>query len=217
LVTDARLLILRAVDEWHPTHIAVDLVMPEMDRVEVLVKLADRKCRAKIIIASGVGTRVLDAAGRSANEHGLNISGVLPKRFHRAHFARCWWGRARNSVGLKKRCETAFSSFARLSITRWIASWSSLRSASSRKSTSRDSRCWRPIRGSFTLEYSCRARDEKRWFLLSATPLKTEDGGAAVSHLDITERLAMEEQLLPKPYRRRELAKRIRSIFDAPC
>jgi signal transduction histidine kinase len=32
-------------------------------------------------------------------------------------------------------------------------------------------------------------------FLLSATPFKTEDGGAAVSHLDITERLAMEEQL----------------------
>jgi PAS domain S-box-containing protein len=50
-------------------------------------------------------------------------------------------------------------------------------------------------RSSFTLEYSCRARDEKRWFLLSATPLKTEDGGAAVSLLDITERLAMEEQL----------------------
>ncbi|HWS62325.1 MAG TPA: response regulator [Steroidobacteraceae bacterium] len=50
-------------------------------------------------------------------------------------------------------------------------------------------------RSSFTLEYSCRARDAKRWFLLSATPLKTEDGGAAVSHLDITERLAMEEQL----------------------
>jgi hypothetical protein len=24
-------------------------------------------------------------------------------------------------------------------------------------------------------------------------------------------------QLLPKPYRRRELAERIRSIFDAPC
>jgi EAL domain-containing protein (putative c-di-GMP-specific phosphodiesterase class I)/ActR/RegA family two-component response regulator len=71
----------RAVDEWHPTHIAVDLVMPEMDGVEVLVKLADRKCRAKIIITSGVGTRVLDAAGRSANEHGLNISGVLSKPF----------------------------------------------------------------------------------------------------------------------------------------
>ena len=71
----------RAVDEWHPTHIAVDLVMPEMDGVEVLVKLADRKCRAKIIITSGAGARVLDAAGRTANEHGLNISGVLSKPF----------------------------------------------------------------------------------------------------------------------------------------
>jgi EAL domain-containing protein (putative c-di-GMP-specific phosphodiesterase class I)/ActR/RegA family two-component response regulator len=70
-----------AVDEWHPTHIAIDLVMPEMDGVEVLVKLADRNCRAKIIITSGVGTRVLDAAGRSANEHGLDIAGVLSKPF----------------------------------------------------------------------------------------------------------------------------------------
>ena len=53
----------------------------------------------------------------------------------------------------------------------------------------------RGARSSFALEYACRARDEKRWFLLSATPLKTEDGGAAVSHLDITERLAMEEHV----------------------
>ena len=50
-------------------------------------------------------------------------------------------------------------------------------------------------RSSFTLEYACPTRGEKRWFLLSATPLRTEDGGAAVSHLDVTERLAMEEQL----------------------
>jgi len=71
----------QAIDEWHPTHIAIDLVMPEMDGVEVLVKLADRNCKAKIIITSGVGTRVLDAAGRSANEHGLNIAGVLSKPF----------------------------------------------------------------------------------------------------------------------------------------
>jgi CheY-like chemotaxis protein len=71
----------RAVDEWRPTHIAIDLVMPEMDGVEVLIKLADRNCRAKIIITSGVGTRILEAAGRSANDHGLNISGVLSKPF----------------------------------------------------------------------------------------------------------------------------------------
>jgi CheY-like chemotaxis protein len=71
----------RAVDEWRPTHIAVDLVMPEMDGVEVLDQLADRKCGAKIIIISGVGTRVLDEAGCSANERGLEISGVLSKPF----------------------------------------------------------------------------------------------------------------------------------------
>ena len=71
----------RAVDDWRPTHIAIDLVMPEMDGVEVMVKLAERHCRAKIIITSGVGTRLLDAAGRSAHEHGLNISGVLSKPF----------------------------------------------------------------------------------------------------------------------------------------
>ena len=71
----------QAVDDWSPSHIAVDLVMPEMDGVEVLVKLAARRCGAKIIITSGVGTRVLDAAGRSANEHGLTIAGVLSKPF----------------------------------------------------------------------------------------------------------------------------------------
>jgi EAL domain-containing protein (putative c-di-GMP-specific phosphodiesterase class I)/FixJ family two-component response regulator len=71
----------RSLDDWHPTHIAMDLVMPEMDGVEVLVKLAERKSDAKIIITSGVGTRVLEAAGRSANEHGLTIAGVLSKPF----------------------------------------------------------------------------------------------------------------------------------------
>src|SRR6266852_4070788 len=71
----------RAVEDWHPTHVAIDLVMLEMDGVEVLAKLAERKCKAKIIITSGVGIRVLDAAGRSGNERGLNIAGVLAKPF----------------------------------------------------------------------------------------------------------------------------------------
>ena len=71
----------RSVQEWQPTHIAIDLVMPEMDGVEVLQRLAVARCTAKIIITSGVGSRVLDAAGRSANEHGLQIVGVLSKPF----------------------------------------------------------------------------------------------------------------------------------------
>jgi len=72
---------LREIDDWGPTHLAIDLVMPEMDGIAVLRLLAARQCRARIIITSGVGSRILDAARRVASEHGLRISGVLPKPF----------------------------------------------------------------------------------------------------------------------------------------
>lgn len=75
---------LHELDTWAPTHIAVDLVMPGMDGVQVLRLLAQRRCPAMIIITSGVGGRVLDAAQRSAEEQSLNIAGVLPKPFDRA-------------------------------------------------------------------------------------------------------------------------------------
>lgn len=70
-----------AVEQWHPDVIALDLIMPGMDGVEVMRELAGRGCEASIIITSGVGSRVLDAAARSAGEHGLNLVGVLPKPF----------------------------------------------------------------------------------------------------------------------------------------
>jgi EAL domain-containing protein (putative c-di-GMP-specific phosphodiesterase class I)/ActR/RegA family two-component response regulator len=72
---------LMALESWIPTHIALDLLMPEMDGVEVLRLLAERRCRAMIIITSGVGSRVLDAAHRSAEAYSLNIVGVLSKPF----------------------------------------------------------------------------------------------------------------------------------------
>ncbi len=71
----------RALEEWLPTHIVLDLVMPEMDGVEIMRCLAERDCRAEIIISSGVGSRVLDAARRSAAEHRLAVIGVLAKPF----------------------------------------------------------------------------------------------------------------------------------------
>ncbi|WP_404296237.1 EAL domain-containing protein [Halomonas sp.] len=69
------------VTRWQPEVLAVDLIMPEMDGVEVMAELARRGCRARLIITSGVGSRVLDAAGRSAREHGLDIVGVIAKPF----------------------------------------------------------------------------------------------------------------------------------------
>ncbi|MBS0511684.1 MAG: EAL domain-containing response regulator [Proteobacteria bacterium] len=70
-----------ALEFWAPTHIAVDLIMPDMDGVQVMKQLADNGCKARLIITSGVGARVLDAAGRSAIERGLDIVGVLSKPF----------------------------------------------------------------------------------------------------------------------------------------
>ncbi|MES3006482.1 MAG: EAL domain-containing response regulator [Pseudomonadota bacterium] len=69
------------LEKWQPTHIVLDLVMPKMDGVEVMVELSHRGCKAQIIISSGVGSRVLDAASRSAAEHDLNIVGILSKPF----------------------------------------------------------------------------------------------------------------------------------------
>lgn len=71
----------RVVEEWQPTHIALDLLMPDMDGVQVLEQLGTQRCPARIILTSGVGTRVLDAARRSGGEHGLDIAGVLAKPF----------------------------------------------------------------------------------------------------------------------------------------
>jgi len=69
------------LESWKPTHIALDLIMPAMDGVEVMKHLAREACGARLIITSGVGSRVLDAAGRSAAERGLDILGVLSKPF----------------------------------------------------------------------------------------------------------------------------------------
>jgi EAL domain-containing protein (putative c-di-GMP-specific phosphodiesterase class I)/FixJ family two-component response regulator len=66
---------------WTPTHIALDLVMPAMDGVEVLGRLARRQCTASLILISGVSERVLQAARRSAKEQGLLVAGVLTKPF----------------------------------------------------------------------------------------------------------------------------------------
>ncbi len=70
-----------ALDEWSPTHIALDLVMPEMDGIQVLAELGKRKSRAAVIITSGMGRNVMEAAGRAAGDHGLNLGGLLPKPF----------------------------------------------------------------------------------------------------------------------------------------
>jgi diguanylate cyclase (GGDEF)-like protein len=85
-VTDPDLFF-KKVYEWSPDIIALDLMMPKMDGVQVMEKLAQEGCKAKLIITSGVGGRVLDAAGRSAQYHGLDILGILSKPFNATKLA----------------------------------------------------------------------------------------------------------------------------------
>jgi CheY-like chemotaxis protein len=74
---------LTVADEWKPTHVTLDLLIPEADGVEVLIEMARRRSPAKIIIISGMGVRVLDSARRTAISNGLNVIGVLAKPFAR--------------------------------------------------------------------------------------------------------------------------------------
>ncbi|HVZ83128.1 MAG TPA: EAL domain-containing response regulator [Terracidiphilus sp.] len=69
--------------EWKPSHLAIDLIMPGMDGVEVLRTLAADRCDAEIILTSGIGMKVLETARHSAIKRGLNVIGVLPKPFKR--------------------------------------------------------------------------------------------------------------------------------------
>jgi EAL domain-containing protein (putative c-di-GMP-specific phosphodiesterase class I) len=68
-------------EAWAPSHLAIDLVMPDVDGVEVLLELSRRNVTAAIIITSGAGSRVLEAAQRVSTENGLNVLGVLSKPF----------------------------------------------------------------------------------------------------------------------------------------
>lgn len=64
---------------WEPHVVVIDLAMPEMDGVEVMRRLSGIQSWVKVIITSGMGSSVLDAARRSGLGHGLDIVGVLPK------------------------------------------------------------------------------------------------------------------------------------------
>lgn len=72
---------LDAAAEWGPTHVAVDLLMPDVSGVEVLRCLAERGCRAAVIVSSGLGDSELRAALDEAQALGLRAAGVLAKPF----------------------------------------------------------------------------------------------------------------------------------------
>jgi EAL domain-containing protein (putative c-di-GMP-specific phosphodiesterase class I)/ActR/RegA family two-component response regulator len=63
------------------TLILLDLMMPEMDGIELLRLLGQQRCKAGIILMSGIGKRVLETAEQLAQVLGLSIVGHLQKPF----------------------------------------------------------------------------------------------------------------------------------------
>lgn len=72
---------LQHLNSWDPTHLLIDLQMPEVDGIQTLQHLASLKSDASIIVTSGLGTRILEAAARAAEENGLRVLGILSKPF----------------------------------------------------------------------------------------------------------------------------------------
>ncbi|MBU0723750.1 MAG: response regulator [Alphaproteobacteria bacterium] len=68
-----------SLDSFAPTVIMLDLAMPSMDGVELIRFLAERKCPARILIISGFDSKMLDAAHRLGDAHGLPMAGVVQK------------------------------------------------------------------------------------------------------------------------------------------
>ncbi len=60
----------------------------------------------------------------------------------------------------------------------------------------------------FSIEYPCHSKTEKRWFLLNINALQTPEGGAVISHTNITTRILAEEKL-------RDSEEFNRSIFES--
>ena len=65
--------------EFDPTVVILDLHMPQADGIELLRRLADEKCRARIAVVSGADDRVLGAADRLGADRGLNMLGAMQK------------------------------------------------------------------------------------------------------------------------------------------
>ncbi|HEV2594502.1 MAG TPA: response regulator [Sphingomicrobium sp.] len=62
-----------------PSVIVMDLSIPAADGVELIRFLAATRCRAKILVISGVDPRVLETTGALGSALGLLIAGTISK------------------------------------------------------------------------------------------------------------------------------------------
>jgi EAL domain-containing protein (putative c-di-GMP-specific phosphodiesterase class I) len=69
----------RAVQDFQPTVVVLDLQMPGADGIELLRYLGERGSKAHVLVASGMDQRVLATAQQLGKAQGLNMLGALQK------------------------------------------------------------------------------------------------------------------------------------------
>jgi EAL domain-containing protein (putative c-di-GMP-specific phosphodiesterase class I) len=69
----------RAVQDFQPTVVVLDLQMPGADGIELLRYLGERGSKAQVLVASGMDQRVLSTAEQIGRAQGLNMLGALQK------------------------------------------------------------------------------------------------------------------------------------------
>lgn len=79
VVTSARDF-MESIDDFDPTTIMVDIVMPEMDGLQLIKWLRERGCDAKVLVASADNMDYATLARNLGKGRGLDIS-VVPKPF----------------------------------------------------------------------------------------------------------------------------------------
>jgi EAL domain-containing protein (putative c-di-GMP-specific phosphodiesterase class I) len=69
----------RAVQEFQPTVVVMDLQMPGADGIELLRFLGEHGSKAQVLVASGMDQRVLSTAEQIGRAQGLSMLGALQK------------------------------------------------------------------------------------------------------------------------------------------
>jgi CheY-like chemotaxis protein len=81
VITSHATAFLEAFDRLNPSHVVVDLFMPDTDGMAVLRMLAARRCAARVIVTSGHEPRLLDVMLSTGCSLGLDMAGQLAKPF----------------------------------------------------------------------------------------------------------------------------------------
>jgi DNA-binding NtrC family response regulator len=69
----------RVYAELNPTALVLDVILPGEGAAELIPFLAENKCTAPIVLASGLDADVLDTVDRMAQSSGLRVVGVHMK------------------------------------------------------------------------------------------------------------------------------------------